>query len=72
MFYTYVLLCGNGSLYKGFTSDLEHRYKQHLNGTGAKHTAKYKPIKIVYYETFETEKEAVARGISNRNLVVSG
>ena len=48
MFYTYVLLCDNGSYYKGFTNNLEHRYQQHLNGKGAKHTARHKPLKIAY------------------------
>jgi len=60
MFYTYVLLCDNGSYYKGFTSNLESRYQQHLSGNGAQYTAKHKPVEIVYYETFETEQEAVA------------
>lgn len=61
MFYTYVLLCDNGSYYKGFTNNLEHRYQQHLKGNGAKYTAKHKPVKIAYYEVFSTEQEAVAR-----------
>ena len=61
MFYTYVLLCDNGSYYKGYTHDLERRFELHRNGSGAKHTAKYKPIKIAYYETFKTEQEAIER-----------
>ena len=61
MFYTYVLLCDNGTYYKGFTHNLERRYLQHLDGRGAQYTAKHKPIQIVYFETFETEQEAVAR-----------
>lgn len=61
MFYAYVLLCDNGAYYKGFTDDLERRYQQHLNATGAEYTAKHKPIKIAYYETFKTKEEAVAR-----------
>lgn len=61
MFYTYILLCDNGTYYKGFTKDLEHRYQEHLNGTAAQYTAKHKPIKIAYYETFESKAEAVAR-----------
>jgi len=61
MFYTYVLLFENGAYYKGFTNNLEHRYQQHLSGHGAKYTEKHRPVKIAYYETFETEQEAVAR-----------
>jgi len=55
------LLCNNGAYYKGFTNNLEHRYQQHLNGSGAKYTAQHKPVKIAYYEAFETEEEAVKR-----------
>lgn len=61
MCYTYVLLCENGSYYKGYTQDLERRFELHLNGSGAKHTAKHKPLKIAYYETFKTEQEAIER-----------
>lgn len=61
MFYAYVLLCSDGSLYKGFTNNLESRYQQHLTGKGARHTQKHKPVKIAYYETFDTEQDAVAR-----------
>lgn len=61
MFYTYVLLCDNGAYYKGFTSNLKRRYQQHLKGQGAKYTAQHKPVKIVYFETFNTQAEAVAR-----------
>ncbi|MDR1409267.1 MAG: GIY-YIG nuclease family protein [Oscillospiraceae bacterium] len=59
--YVYVLLCDDGSLYKGFTDNLSRRFQEHLSGRGSVHTKKHKPIKIVYYETFDTEKEAVAR-----------
>lgn len=61
MFYTYVLLCDNSTYYKGFTQDLDRRYQQHLNGLGASYTRKHKPVKIAYFETFETEQEAIER-----------
>lgn len=61
LYYTYVLLCDDGSYYKGFTKNLEQRYQQHLSGNGAEHTKKHKPIKIVYFETFNTEREAIER-----------
>ena len=59
--YAYVLLCENGSLYKGHTKDVEKRYSQHLCGQGAEHTKKYKPIKLVYWEECETREHAVER-----------
>ena len=59
--YVYVLLCDDGSLYKGFTSDLRTRFIRHLSGDGSVHTKKHKPLCVLYYETFSTEQEAVSR-----------
>ena len=59
--YTYVLLCNNGTLYKGFTNNLAKRYKRHCSGDGAEYTKKYKPLGVIYYESFDTEKDAVER-----------
>ena len=55
----YVLECNDGSLYKGKTNDLARRINEHLSGTGAEHTKKHKPIRLVYFQTFQTEKEAL-------------
>jgi predicted GIY-YIG superfamily endonuclease len=60
-FYTYVLLCDDGSLYKGHCSNIEERYNRHCAGFGAKHTKKHKPLKIVLVEEFQTEQEAIKR-----------
>ncbi|MDP3058247.1 MAG: GIY-YIG nuclease family protein [bacterium] len=59
--FVYVILCDNGSLYKGHTDDLERRYKEHCTGNGAKNTKLHKPIKMVYYERLDTIEEAVIR-----------
>ena len=59
--YTYVLLCDNATLYKGFTNNLEKRYKRHCAGDGADYTRKNKPLGVVYYETFSSQEEAVKR-----------
>lgn len=59
--YVYVILCDDGSLYKGHTDNLERRYNQHCSGQGAIHTRIHKPIKIVYYEELQTQTDAVTR-----------
>ena len=61
LFYTYVLVGENGSLYKGFTNNLKRRFEQHCNGTGADYTKKYKPLGVIYYEVLPTQEEAVNR-----------
>jgi predicted GIY-YIG superfamily endonuclease len=61
MFYTYVLLCDDGSFYKGHCSNVNERYKRHCAGYGAKHTKEHKPVSIVLVEEFQTQKEAINR-----------
>lgn len=43
----YLLLCSNGALYAGSTSDPAKRLTQHLEGrAGAKFTRSFKPVKF--------------------------
>ena len=57
----YVLECDDGSLYKGKTNDLIRRISEHMKGHGAEHTQKHKPVKLVYFEAFKSEKEALEK-----------
>ena len=59
--FCYMLRCADGSLYTGYTTDLERREKAHNAGTGAKYTRSRRPCKLVYYEEFPTKEEAMAR-----------
>jgi len=60
-YFAYVLECEDGWLYKGFSKKLFFRINQHLSGQGANWTKKHKPISIIHFEEFSTEKEAVER-----------
>lgn len=59
--YTYMLRCGDGSLYTGWTNDLEKRLAAHNGGTGGKYTRSRLPVELVYYEEHETKEEAMRR-----------
>lgn len=59
--YTYILQCGDGSFYTGWTNDLEKRLKAHKEGKGGKYTKAHQPVSLVYYETFPTKEEAMSR-----------
>jgi putative endonuclease len=50
----------DGRLYKGQTSDIDKRIKEHNSGK-TKSTKGYKPWKLVYFEEFATREEAVLR-----------
>lgn len=45
-YYVYVLRCGDGSLYTGYTTDLERRLAQHGAGRGAKYTRARLPVAL--------------------------
>lgn len=57
----YILRCGDGTLYTGWTNDLEKRLRTHAAGKGAKYTRARLPVTPVYTEVFETEHEARSR-----------
>lgn len=57
----YILRCGDGTLYTGWTNDLDKRLKTHAAGKGAKYTRARLPVTLVYTEAFETEHEARSR-----------
>ena len=61
MNYTYILRCSDNSLYTGWTNDLDKRVEMHNAGKGAKYTKARLPVKLVYYETFETKEDAMRR-----------
>ena len=61
MFYAYVLKSiKHDYYYKGHCQDLQRRLTQHNSGMTVS-TKPYTPFKIVYYETFATEEEAINR-----------
>ena len=59
--YVYILKCADGTLYTGWTNDLEKRLRAHNEGRGAKYTRGRLPAELVYYEAFEERSEAMGR-----------
>ncbi|NGZ90268.1 GIY-YIG nuclease family protein [Psychroflexus maritimus] len=59
--YTYILKCSNGSYYVGSTKDLNRRIEEHQSGEGAKHTKKYLPVELIYYEEYTRIDDAFYR-----------
>ncbi|PID20387.1 endonuclease [Sporosarcina sp. P3] len=57
--YFYVLICNDGSYYAGYTNDLERRLRVHNEGKGAKYTRGRLPVKYIYQESFETQRQAM-------------
>ena len=66
--YGYILRCADGTLYTGWTNDLQHRVETHNAGKGAKYTRTRRPVELCYYETFDTVSEAMRREAAIKKL----
>lgn len=59
--YVYILECSDGSLYTGWTTDIDARVATHNSGKGAKYTRARLPVKLIYLEEFGDKQTAQAR-----------
>ena len=66
--YTYMVLCRDGSLYTGWTTDIDKRIEAHNSGKGAKYTKARRPVELAYYEEFETKEQAMKREYAIKQL----
>lgn len=60
-YFVYMLQCGDGSYYTGYTTNVEERLKAHKEGRGAKYTKGRQPLELVYQEEFEEKSGALKR-----------
>ncbi len=66
--YTYMVACSDGSLYTGWTNDLEKRVRAHNEGKGARYTKSRRPVELVWHEAFPTKEEAMRREYEVKQL----
>jgi len=69
--FVYLLHCADGTLYCGYTTDVERRLAEH-NGTGkvtgAKYTSGRRPVQLVYQESCDTRSAALIREAAIKKL----
>ena len=61
MNYTYILQCKDGSLYTGWTNDIEKRLGDHRSGRGARYTKGRGPLELIYLEVSDSRSQAMRR-----------
>lgn len=66
--FVYLLRCGDGSLYTGWTNDLPARLRAHRSGSGAKYTRSRLPVELVYTEECADRSEALRREAAIKRL----
>ena len=61
-YYVYIMTnLRNSALYTGVTSNLPRRVREHKRGSGRGYTARYKIVKLVYYEVWPRAWLAIVR-----------
>ncbi len=65
---TYMLRCSDGTLYTGWTNNIEKRLQAHNAGKGGKYTRVRTPVELVYLEEYETRQEAMSREVQIKQL----
>ena len=68
MNYTYIIQCADGTLYTGWTNDIEKRLAAHNAGTGAKYTKPRRPVELFYLEKHDTKQAAMRREAEIKHL----
>lgn len=66
--YVYLLRCRDGSLYCGWTDDLERRVAAHNAGKGARYTRSRLPVRLVWSEAVEDRSAALRRELAIKRL----
>ena len=66
--FVYMLRCGDGSLYTGYTNDVERRLAVHQSGKGAKYTRSRLPVELAYREELPDKSAALRREAAIKKL----
>ena len=66
--FVYLLRCADGSLYCGWTNDLDRRLAAHNAGTGAKYTRARRPVRLVWFESCASREAALRRECQIKRL----
>jgi putative endonuclease len=66
--WAYLVCCADGSLYAGWTNNLERRLEAHNAGKGAKYTRGRRPVRLVWAEGFTGQRPAMAREAGLKKL----
>lgn len=59
-YYAYMLICADGTIYTGYTDDIERRINVHNSGKGAKYTRARLPVRLAHCEAFPSRGDAQA------------
>ena len=68
MYFVYLLKCKDGSIYTGITTDVERRFKEHLDGKGGHYTKSTGVIEIIHTEQYKDKSATLKREAEIKSL----
>ena len=66
--FVYMVACSDGTLYTGWTTDVEARVEAHNAGQGSRYCAQRRPVRLVYQEELPDRSAAQRREIAIKRL----
>jgi putative endonuclease len=66
--WVYMLRCADGSLYTGWSTDVERRLQRHNAGTASRYTASRLPVELVYEAPVEDRSAALREELRIKQL----
>ena len=64
----YIVICGDNTLYCGYSNNVEKRVDAHNKSLGSKYTKTRLPVKLVYTECVDSKSEAMKREYQIKQL----
>jgi putative endonuclease len=68
MYFVYLLLCADKSIYTGITTDVARRLKEHKAGKASHYTSAHRAVKILHTERFKNRSNAQKREAEIKRL----
>jgi putative endonuclease len=67
-YWVYILECSDGTLYTGYTSDVNRRLHEHNSGRASKYTRSRLPVNLRYFERAKNRSVALKREYEIKRL----
>jgi len=68
MYFVYILLCKDETLYCGITTDIDRRLEEHKQGVGSHYTRAHGAQKFIYTEETSNRSDASKREAAIKKL----
>lgn len=66
--FVYLLRCADGTLYCGWSTDVERRVRQHQRGVASRYTRRRRPVELVWSASFADRSAAMREEVRIKRL----